>query len=107
VFSRSPAKFASDIAAVQRHFGQTDVIETQQETIPGTVETFNLQAQDPHGPFGGPLLSLVNGQYPSDVGQVAVTSGLASDFHLSIGSTWTFGGVSRTITGVVENPQRA
>jgi len=105
VFSRSPAKFASDIAAVQRHFGQTDVIETQQETIPGTVETFNVQAQDPHGPFGGPLLSLVSGQYPSDAGQVAVTSGLASDFHLSIGSAWTFGGVSRTVTGVVENPQ--
>jgi putative ABC transport system permease protein len=105
VFSGSPAKFAPDIAAVQRHFGQTDVIETQQETIPGTVETFNLQAQDPYGPFGGPLLSLVSGQYPSGAGQVAVTGGLASDFRLSIGSTWTFGGVSRKVTGIVENPQ--
>jgi putative ABC transport system permease protein len=105
VFSGSPAKFASDIAAVQRHFGQTDVIETQQETIPGTVETFDLQAQDPHGPFGGPLLNLVSGQYPSGAGQVAVTSGLASAFHLNIGSAWTFGGVSRMVTGIVENPQ--
>ena len=65
VFSGSPARFAADIATVQQHFGQTDVIETQQETIPGTIQTFNLQAQDPHGPFGGPLLSLVSGQYPS------------------------------------------
>jgi len=105
VFSASPAKFASDIASVQRHFGQTDVIETQQETVPGTTETFYLQAQDPYGPFGGPLLSLVSGQYPSGAGQVAVTSGLASDFHLSIGSTWTFGGASRKVTGIVENPQ--
>ena len=34
-----------------------------------------------------------------------MTSGLASDFHLSVGSTWTFGGVSRTVTGIVKNPQ--
>jgi putative ABC transport system permease protein len=105
VFSGSPAKFAADIAAVQRHFAPTDVIETRQETIPGTTQTFNLQAQNPYGPFGQPLLSLVSGQYPSGADQVAVTSGLASEFHLSIGSTWTFGGVSRTVTGIVQNPQ--
>jgi putative ABC transport system permease protein len=105
VFSGSSAKLASDIAAVQGHFGPTDVIETRQETIPGTTQTFNLQAQDPYGPFGGPLLSLVSGQYPIGAGQVAVTSGLASDFHLSTGSLWTFGGASRTVTGIVENPQ--
>jgi len=105
VFSGSPAKLASDIATVQGHFEPTDVIETQQQTIPGTTQTFNLQAQNPYGPFGGPLLSLVSGQYPSGADQVAVTTGLASDFHLSIGSTWTFGGVSRTVTGIVENPQ--
>jgi putative ABC transport system permease protein len=105
VFSGAPGKLASGIAAVQRLFGRTNVIETQQETIPGTIETFNLQAQDPHGPFGGPLLILVGGQYPSGVGQVALTSGLASDFHLSIGGTWSFGGVSRKVTGIVENPQ--
>jgi putative ABC transport system permease protein len=105
VFSGSPAKFAADIAAVQTHFAPTDVIETQQETIPGTTQTFSLQAQDPYGPFGGPLLSLVSGQYPSGADQVAVTSGLASEFHLSIGSSWTWGGVSRTVTGIVQNPQ--
>ena len=105
VFSGSPARFAADIAAVQQHFGQTDVIETQTETVPGTIQTFNLQAQDPHGPFGGPLLTLVSGAYPSSASQVAVTSGVASGFHLRVGSSWTFGGVTRTVTGMVKNPQ--
>ena len=86
VFSGSPARFAADIAVVQQHFGQTDVIETQTETVPGTIQTFNLQAQDPHGPFGGPLLTLVSGAYPSSASQVAVTSGVASGFHLRVGS---------------------
>jgi putative ABC transport system permease protein len=105
VFTGSPAKFAADIAAVQRHFAPSEVIETQPEAVPGSVQTFSLQAQDPHGPFGGPLLSLVRGQYPGGAGQVAITSGLAADFRLGIGSTWTFGGISRTVTGIVENPQ--
>ena len=105
VFSGSPARFAADIAVVQQHFGQTDVIETQTETVPGTIQTFNLQAQDPHGPFGGPLLTLASGAYPSSASQVAVTSGVASGFHLRVGSSWTFDGVTRTVTGTVKNPQ--
>lgn len=105
MFSGSPARFTADIAAVQQHFGQTDVIETQTETVPGTIQTFNLQAQDPHGPFGGPLLALVSGAYPGSASQVAVTSGVASGFHLRVGSSWTFGGVTRTVTGLVKNPQ--
>jgi putative ABC transport system permease protein len=36
---------------------------------------------------------------------VAVTSGLASDFGLRIGSDWRVGGVERTLVGIVENPQ--
>jgi putative ABC transport system permease protein len=105
VFTGSPAHFAADIATVRGHFGLTDVIETQTETVPGTIQTFSLRAQDPHGPFGGPLLSLVSGRYPDGAGQVAVTSGLASDFHLAAGSSWTFGGVTRTVTGIVTDPQ--
>src|SRR5215472_8572781 len=104
-FSGSPSKIASDIAAVQNHFGRTDVIETQSQNVPGSVQAFNLQAQDPHGPFGQPLLSLISGSYPAGANQVAVTSSLASELHLSIGSAWTFGGVTRKVTGIVENPQ--
>jgi putative ABC transport system permease protein len=48
---------------------------------------------------------VVSGQFPDGAGQVAVTSGLASDFHLAIGGTWIVGGVSRKVTGIVQNPQ--
>jgi putative ABC transport system permease protein len=51
------------------------------------------------------MLSLISGQFPVGAGQVAVTSGVASDFHLTIGSSWTVGGVSRKVTGIAANPQ--
>jgi putative ABC transport system permease protein len=103
--SGGPAQLASDIAAVQQHFGQTDVIENQQVSVPGSVQTFDLRAQNPHGPYGQPLLSLVSGSYPTTASQVAVTSGVATDFNLRVGGTWTVDGVTRTVTGIVSNPQ--
>ncbi|HXA31852.1 MAG TPA: FtsX-like permease family protein, partial [Acidimicrobiales bacterium] len=74
-------------------------------SIPGSINTYQIRAQDAHGPFSGPMLSLVSGHYPSGADQVAVTSGLASAFHLSVGATWRVGGVERQVVGIVENPQ--
>ena len=51
------------------------------------------------------MLSLVSGRYPSGADQVAVTSGVASAFHLRVGVTWRVGGVGRQVVGIVENPQ--
>ena len=51
------------------------------------------------------MLSLVSGHYPSGADQVAVTRGVASAFHLSVGATWRVGGVERLVVGIVENPQ--
>ena len=51
------------------------------------------------------MLSLISGQYPATADQMAVTGGVAADFHLSIGSSWTVGGVTRKVTGIVANPQ--
>ena len=51
------------------------------------------------------MLSLVSGHYPADPGQVAVTGGVASAFHLKVGDGWHQGGRTRTVTGIVENPQ--
>ncbi|HEY6791279.1 MAG TPA: FtsX-like permease family protein, partial [Trebonia sp.] len=104
-FSGTNAQVASDISAVKKDFGQADVIEDQQVSVPGSVQTFDLRAQDPHGPFGQPLLSLVSGSYPTTASQVAVTSEVAADFSLHAGSTWTVNGVRRTVTGIAANPQ--
>ena len=81
------------------------MIENETMSIPGSINTFQLRAQDPHGPFGGPMLALVSGHYPAGADEVAVTSGVASAFHLRVGDTWRVGGVERQVVGIVENPQ--
>jgi putative ABC transport system permease protein len=96
---------ASQIAALRQRFSPIDVIENQTLAIPGSIETYQLRAQNPHGPFGQPLLGLVSGHYPSGPGQVALTSGLASDLGLQIGGTFREGGQARRVVGIVENPQ--
>jgi putative ABC transport system permease protein len=103
-FSTYNAKVASVITRLE-HAGPVDVIENQTLSIPGSINTYELRAQDPHGPFGGPMLALVSGHYPSGADQVAVTNGVASAFRLSVGSTWMVGGVERRVVGIVENPQ--
>ena len=83
---------ASQIAALQQRFGRVDVIENQTVAIPGSINTYDLRAQNPNGPFGQPMLSLVAGHYPAGPGQVAVTDGVASTFNLKIGDVWHQGG---------------
>ena len=95
----------SQIAALQQRFGRTDVIENQAIAIPGSISTYDLRAQNPYGPFGQPMLSLVSGHYPTGPGQVAVTAGVASTFSLRVGDEWHQGGTSRQVTGIVQNPQ--
>ena len=97
---------AGQIAALQQRFGRVDVVENQTIAIPGSINTYQLRAQDPHGPFGQPMLSLVTGQYPTSPGQVAVTDGVASALNLKIGDVWNqSGGTARRVVGIVENPQ--
>ena len=103
-FPTYDARTASVIARL-KHAGRVDVIENETLSIPGSINTYQLRAQDPRGPFGGPMLSLVSGHYPSGADQVAVTSGVASAFHLRVGTTWRVGGVERRVVGIVENPQ--
>jgi len=103
--SGSPASVNAQIKDLEHRWGQVDVIENQSVQIPGTLNTFDLRAQDPHGPYGGPLLGLVSGQYPTTASQIAVTSGVATDFNLAIGSHWTVDGTTREVTGIVQNPQ--
>ena len=103
-FSGGP-KLAGQIAALQQRFGRVDVIENQTIAIPGSINTYDLRAQNPNGPFGQPMLSLVAGHYPTGPGQVAVTDGVASTFNLRIGDVWHQGGNARQVVGIVQNPQ--
>src|SRR5215470_6744151 len=103
--SGTPATISAGIHRLESRYRTVDVIENESVPVPGTQDTFDLRAQGPHGPFGRPLLNLVSGQYPADPGQIAVTSGVAADFKLGIGSRWTVGGVTRKVVGIVQNPQ--
>jgi len=104
-FSSYDAHTASVIASLEHRFSPVEVIENETESIPGSINTYQLRAQGPHGPFGGPMLSLLSGHFPSGPGQVAVTKGLISEFHLTVGRSWRVGGGERKVVGVVENPQ--
>jgi putative ABC transport system permease protein len=99
------SQVASQIAALRGNYGTVDVIENQSLPIPGSVETFSLRAQDPAGAFGRPMLGLVQGSYPKAAGEAAITSGLATRFHIGIGSSWHIAGLSLKVTGITENPQ--
>ncbi len=109
--ARYSASFTNDDAQTEgvitrlEHAGRVEVIENQTLSIPGSINTYQLRAQAPHGPFSGPMLSLVSGRYPSGADQVAVTSGVASAFHVRAGTSWRVGGVDRQVVGIVENPQ--
>ena len=104
-FQAPDPHMASQIAALQQRFHPIDVIENQTLAIPGSINTYQLRAQNPHGPYGQPMLSLVSGHFPVGPGEVAVTSGVASDFGLRIGSVWHQGGTARRVVGIVQNPQ--
>ena len=95
---------ASQIAALRHRFGRVDVIENEAAAIPGSINTYDMRAQNPRGPYGQPMLSLVSGHYPAAPGQVAVTSDLAATFHLKVGDLWRSGGTARRVTGIVHEP---
>jgi putative ABC transport system permease protein len=103
--SGTPAQINAGIAKIEGRYGRADVIENESVPVPGTLNTFDLRAQNTRGPFGGPLLSLVSGQYPATPNEIAITSGVATDFHLQVGSSWTVGGRTWRVTGLVQNPQ--
>ena len=99
----SPSYVAAQTELLARHFATVQVIANETVSIPGSTQTYQLRSQDPHGPYGGPMLQLLSGRYPSGGAEIALTPGLASDLNLRIGDTWPQGG--KTVVGIVQNPQ--
>jgi putative ABC transport system permease protein len=98
------ANLDADIGAIRGGFGTVDVIAARPLDT-GTVQGAQLRAQDPHGPFGYPMLALVAGAFPARPGEVAMTGDLASTYGLRVGQDWTQAGQTRRLVGLVENPQ--
>ena len=93
----------TQIAALEHRFGTVQVIENESFNVPGSTQTYQLRSQDPHGPYGGPMLQLLSGHYPTGPNQIAVTPGLASELNIGVGDEWPQGG--KTVVGLVQNPQ--
>ncbi|HZD98545.1 MAG TPA: FtsX-like permease family protein [Micromonosporaceae bacterium] len=100
----SDTHLAADIAAIQNHFGAADVIENA-NLATGLAQGAQLRAQDTHGAYGGPMLALASGRYPSGASEVAMTAQLASTFGVHVGGLWSNAGRELRIVGLVENPQ--
>src|SRR5512133_3631841 len=101
-----PQKLEAGIAAARRHFGTIDVVAHRSVTVSGSVETVDYRAQDPNGPYGGVLVALRRGRYPTEADEVAVTDGVAESLRLELGATLSLDGRRRTVVGIVENPRK-
>ena len=92
---------AADLAA---KYKPNEAIWHAQLPVPGSVDTVDLRAQDPHGPLSAPLLALNDGRYPAKSGEVALTNGVAATFGLEVGDRLSILSDSWTVVGMVEDP---
>jgi putative ABC transport system permease protein len=99
----SDPDLAADIATIQSRWGPADVIENE-KIATGTTQSVQLRAENPHGHFNAPLLSLVTGSYPAGPGQVALTSQVASLYGAHVGGSWRAAGMTWRVTGIVQDP---
>ena len=93
----------ADIAAIAGRWGPADLIESQ-NIATGTTQSVQLRAENPHGHYNSPLLSLVSGTYPAGPGQVALTSQVADLYGAHVGGTWQAVGTTWRVTGIVQDP---
>ncbi|MGC2484915.1 MAG: FtsX-like permease family protein [Acidimicrobiales bacterium] len=94
-----------DAAHLERLYPHHSVIENETLTIPGSINTYELRAENPAGLYLRPMLSLLSGHYPAKVGEVALTTGLAASFNVRVGDNVTIVGITRRVVGLVVNPQ--
>jgi putative ABC transport system permease protein len=99
----SDPQLDADIAAIAGRWGPADLIEAQNLTT-GSTQPVQLRAENPHGHYNAPLLSLVSGSYPAGPGQVALTSQVATRYGAHAGGTWHAAGTTWQVTGIVQNP---
>jgi len=99
-----PQKLDADVVAATEWFGTIEVIAHRAAAIPGSVDTVDFRAQEPHGRYGAAMLRLLEGRYPTGGGDVAVTDDVAKTFKLHIGDRFNRDGRDRTVVGLVENP---
>jgi putative ABC transport system permease protein len=99
-----PAGLRAVVPAARNRFGTIDVIEHRSARVPGSVETVDIRAQDPDGPYGAVMLGLRAGRYPKGADEVALTDSVAKTLNVQVGSSLELDRRERTVVGLVENP---
>ncbi|MGC4746108.1 FtsX-like permease family protein [Micromonospora sp. DT201] len=99
-----PAALDAQVTAARAWFGTIDVIGHRHVPVPGLFDPVDVRAQDPAGAYGGPMLALRQGRYPTGPAEVAVTDGVQRDLRGGLGARVRLGDSDRLIVGVVENP---
>ncbi|MGQ5261499.1 FtsX-like permease family protein [Micromonospora sp. ZYX-F-536] len=99
-----PAALDGRVAAARAWFGTVDVIGHRHVSVPGLFDPVDVRAQDPAGAYGGPMLALRQGRYPTGPAEVAVTDGVARALRADLGRPVRIGDTDRLVVGVVENP---
>ena len=59
-----PKALKADIAAARKAFGTIQVIGHRFVPIPGSAQSIEYRAEDPHGPYSGPVLAPDPGHLP-------------------------------------------
>jgi putative ABC transport system permease protein len=99
-----PRRLDAVVSDIRAWFGTVELIGHRTVPVPGSVEALELRTQDPHGPYGAPMLRLEVGRYPAGAGEVAVTDAVAETFQVGVGGTLTIDRSARAVVGLVENP---
>jgi putative ABC transport system permease protein len=99
-----PRRLDAAVSTIRAWFGTVELIGHRAVPIPGSVEALELRTQDPHGPYGAPMLRLEAGRYPAGAGEVAVTDAVAETLQVGVGGTLTIDRSARAVVGLVENP---
>jgi putative ABC transport system permease protein len=92
------------IAQAREWFGTIDVVGHWYLPVPASAQTIELRAQDPRGPYSGPMLRLLTGRYPTAPGEAALTDEVAADLRVRVGGVLMLDGRTWTVVGLVENP---
>ncbi|GIJ45209.1 hypothetical protein Val02_20950 [Virgisporangium aliadipatigenens] len=94
----------AQVAQAREWFGTIDVIGHREVPVPGSTDPVELRSQDPHGPYGRPMLRLLTGRFPGTADEAALTDRVAAQARVGVGGVLTLGDRSWRVVGLVENP---
>jgi putative ABC transport system permease protein len=99
-----PSALAGTLEAAADAFGHVDPIGHRTVALPGTLENVDYRSQDIDGPYGSPLLDVVEGRAPVADAEAAITDRVATMLGIAIGDSIDLDGTTRQVIGIVENP---